>query len=282
MQFAITDPDGNTVETSYRAGDSLWHFWLAGQEDPTLFKTAPISGGTTYADFSLTENAAGNVTPLEIGQVRATDPDESDTPVYRLRGGDSADFRIDPGNGRLTYVGTGADYETKTSYSMDVIAEVDGANSLSTASYKFGLVDYRQSNTLVNGFVITTKEAGEAGNNIRIKIEEWKGHGTNAGKVSITDQTDGTKLINVKYNIGATLNMVRDKLSTDTEIAKLVTVGAMQGNGSKTLDYQTGREADLFGGSGVVQSITVNVDDVSDNLPPIDNDPLDSPPLDIV
>ena len=81
---------------------------------------------TSGATGTVVENAA---TSTVVYTVTATDP-ESDTLTYSLGGTDAAAFNIDATTGEVK-LNASADYETKTSYSINVIATDNGAGALS-------------------------------------------------------------------------------------------------------------------------------------------------------
>ncbi|MDE2639340.1 MAG: cadherin domain-containing protein [Chloroflexota bacterium] len=71
----------------------------------------PIFDALRYA-FDLAENADGSATPVALGSVSATDPND-DTVTYSIEDGNDAGlFAISPTTGALTYIGEGEDYET--------------------------------------------------------------------------------------------------------------------------------------------------------------------------
>ncbi len=78
---------------------------IAGQDD------IPVFAGAPYA-FELAENRDGRTTPVALGTATATDPDDSDTPVYAITAGDpQGRFDIDAASGAITYIGGGEDFE---------------------------------------------------------------------------------------------------------------------------------------------------------------------------
>ena len=114
-----------TYEVQVRAknanGDGPWSESGSGT---TGKNTAPSFGAT-----STTRSVAENTEPGQaIGDpVTATDP-EGDTLTYRLEGTDAAAFDIDEATGQLR-TSAALDYETRSSYSVTVVAEdSEGAN----------------------------------------------------------------------------------------------------------------------------------------------------------
>ena len=90
---------------------------------------APAFVSGSYA-FSLAENADGGTSPVSLGSVSATDPEDS-TIIYSIEAGNSDGlFAIDFETGALSYQGTGEDYESgTTSYELTVRASDGGLHS---------------------------------------------------------------------------------------------------------------------------------------------------------
>ena len=80
--------------------------------------------------FFLSENEAGDVTPVELGTVVATDEDGEDV-VYRFSNGtqEDGDYAIDDVSGVITYVGAGENTEDASSKTLDVVAESGGVET---------------------------------------------------------------------------------------------------------------------------------------------------------
>ena len=117
----ITRPLRNTAyEVQVRAknadGDGPWSESGWG----TTGKNTAPSFGTT----STTRSVAENTEPGQaIGDpVAATDPDSGDTLIYSLGGADVAAFGIDEASGQLL-TSAALDYETRSSYSVTVVAQ---------------------------------------------------------------------------------------------------------------------------------------------------------------
>ena len=93
--------------------------WSESGSGTTGKNTAPSFGAT-----STTRSVAENTEPGQAigGPVAATDPDSGDTLTYRLEGTDAAAFGIDEANGQLR-TSAALDYETRSSYSVTVVAE---------------------------------------------------------------------------------------------------------------------------------------------------------------
>lgn len=96
VAYDVTDGIGATPTTAA--------ITISGFTDPYLTIT-PLD------NVSLTENQAGDVTAIALGQIQA---DGYETPTYRFTNGSLAqgDFRIDPDSGAISYVGSGFDRET--------------------------------------------------------------------------------------------------------------------------------------------------------------------------
>ena len=76
--------------------------------------------------FSLDENLDGSVTPVSVGNITATDPEDDDL-SYTLTFGSVGDyedygFKFNESTGEITNVGNGVDYENKSRYTFSVVA----------------------------------------------------------------------------------------------------------------------------------------------------------------
>ena len=92
------------------------------------------TGQTSYT-FTLAENEDGSMTAVEVGTVSATDADGDDI-AYSLvpaSGGTPPPFEVDSSNGKVTYTGSGEDYESfqnpEAAFSFSVRATDDSAGT---------------------------------------------------------------------------------------------------------------------------------------------------------
>ena len=120
IAFAHDGKTGEGVGFTYTVGDGR------GGTDTAAVTVAvskpneaPAFTQTSYA-FDLVENRAG---PVDIGTVRAEDPDAEDAVSYTLSGSDR--FEIDGTSGTIAYVGSGEDHERVQSYAL-TLAATDG------------------------------------------------------------------------------------------------------------------------------------------------------------
>jgi hypothetical protein len=98
-----------------------------GGSTPVTTNVAPtITSGNTG---TVAENAA---TSTVVYTVTATDPDVGQTLTYSLNGTDAGSFNISATSGAVTLKAS-ADYETKNSYSFNVLAADSGTVSLSAS-----------------------------------------------------------------------------------------------------------------------------------------------------
>ena len=136
LTYTGTGEDYETGTKSYpltvRASDGTHTTDVAVTVSVTDVEEAPEFGQPSYA-FDLAELADGSVTPVALGAVSATDP-QNDTVTYSIEeGNDDALFEIDRATGALTYTGTGEDYESgTTSYPLTVRAS-DGTHTTDVA-----------------------------------------------------------------------------------------------------------------------------------------------------
>ena len=113
-----TAPDFET-KSSYSVEVSATDNSLTATQTITVTVTDVVENGTPVITSSATPSVAENQT--SVLTVVATDPD-NDPITYSISGGaDSASFGIDSSSGVLTF-NTAPDYETKSSYSVEVSA----------------------------------------------------------------------------------------------------------------------------------------------------------------
>ena len=78
----------------------------------------PVFNQDSYT-FYLDENVNGNVNPVRLGKVSATDPD-NDNLTYAITYGETDKFTINSSSGEIEYIGSGEDYETRWKYALGV------------------------------------------------------------------------------------------------------------------------------------------------------------------
>ncbi|CAN7756272.1 VCBS domain-containing protein [Bradyrhizobium sp. LjRoot220] len=153
----VTDASGATKDEVFSIG-------------VTDVNDAPtVNSGATG---TVAENAA---TSTVVYQATASDPDAGDTIVWSLSGGtDAAAFTIDT-NGQVT-LNSSADYEAKSSYSINVVA-TDGGNLFSTKAVTISVTDVNEAPTNI----------ALSGNS----IAEGSANGAVVGTLSDTDPDAG-------------------------------------------------------------------------------------------
>ena len=132
--FATAAPNGATVEaavrylayTSTSGATPACGAW--GKDSMSI----PVGFDGSSHSLSINENASGATTPISLGTISAIAPgygtrnklDSSDNPLalYSLSGDSAADFAVDD-SGALTYIGSGLDYESKSSYTLMLTAD---------------------------------------------------------------------------------------------------------------------------------------------------------------
>ena len=81
--------------------------------------------------FTLDENLDGSSNPVNIGKVKATDPDADSTLTYSITSGDTDLFNINSSNGEIIYIGSGEDHERTTNPQYTLTVRVsDGENEV--------------------------------------------------------------------------------------------------------------------------------------------------------
>ena len=113
-QLTIQASDGNSTDTAYVEIN------INNLNEPPQFTR------NSYA-FNLNENQDGSTTPIYLGTVTATDT-ESNLITYSIQSGDANKFNIGQTSGRVTYVGSGENYETQNQYTLTVQAS-DGTST---------------------------------------------------------------------------------------------------------------------------------------------------------
>ena len=108
--------------------------------------------------FDLAENADGSVTPVALGTVSASDPEDAALTYSIVGGNESGRFAIDTSTGALSYTGPGEDHESGTaSYALTVrasdgslhddvavtvtVTDVDEAPGFARTGYAFELAE---------------------------------------------------------------------------------------------------------------------------------------------
>ena len=95
--------------------------------------THPPAFAKSFHDFTLSENTDGSTSPVLLGTVSATDPDD-DTLSYSIQAGNESDlFDVDETTGELFYVGAGEDYESGARVLDLTVRASDGTNAVDTA-----------------------------------------------------------------------------------------------------------------------------------------------------
>ena len=246
-QGAGEDYESGTTsyELTVRASDGGLHSDVTVAVNVTDVAEAPAFAEGSYA-FSLAENADGGATRVGLGEVSATDPENS-TITYSIEAGDSGGlFAIDSETGALSYQGAGEDYESgTTSYELTVRAS-DGS---------------LHSDVTVTVNVTDVQEAPEfAEASYAFDLAENADGGASSvalGAVSATDPEDGT----VSYSIEA--GNSDGLFAIDSETGALSYQGAGEDYESGTTSY----ELTVRAGDGSLHSdvtVTVNVIDAQE------------------
>ncbi|AWY00366.1 hypothetical protein A8139_10410 [Marinomonas primoryensis] len=213
---------------------------------------APVisSGATSNVD----ENAGISTV---IYTVTATDAD-SNTLSYSLTGTDAALLDINSATGVVTLKAS-ADYETKSSYSFNVVATDNGTGSLTdTKAITVSVNDVNDSTP-----VITSTSTGSVDENADISTVIYTVTGTDA---------DGTATNNtLRYSLTGTDASLLDINST-TGVVTLKASADYETKSSYSFNVvATDNGAGNFnsGSLSVSKAITVSVNDVNDNTPVI-------------
>ena len=235
-----------SYELTVRAGDGTLHSDVSVTVSVTDVAEAPAFGESSYA-FDLAENADGSTTPIALGTVSATDP-ENATVTYSIAAGNDADlFEIDAGTGALSYKGAGEDYESgMTSYELTIRAS-DGT---------------LHSDVSVTVSVTVAEAPTFEASSYAFKLAENADGSTTPvalGTVSATDPEGAT----VPYSYSITAGNDADLFEIDAGTGALSYKGTGEDYESGTTSYElTIRVSD--GSLHADVSVTVNVTDVDE------------------
>ena len=114
-------------ELTVRASDGNTSSQATVTVNVTNVNEAPVFASDVY-EFELDGNADGSVTPVTVGPVSATDP-ENDDITYSISGTNSNLFQISS-NGQITYVGSGSDSANlPETFSLTITASDDSIDT---------------------------------------------------------------------------------------------------------------------------------------------------------
>ena len=225
--------------------------WSESGSGTTGKNTAPSFGAT-----STTRSVAENTEPGQAigGPVAATDPDSGDTLTYRLEGTDAAAFDIDEANGQLR-TSAALDYETRSSYSVTVVAE-DSEGASASIEVTISVTDEDENEP----------PSFDPTDNMRSVAENTEPGQAIGDPVAATDPEGNT----LTYSLGGT---DADAFGIDEANGQLRTRAA--------LDYETRSSysvtvvaEDSEGASDSIE-VTISVTDEDENEPP-SFDPTDN------
>ena len=241
-----------TYEVQVRAknagGDGPWSESGWGT---TGKNTAPSFGAT-----STTRSVAENTEPGQAigGPETATDPDSGDTLTYSLEGTDADAFDIDEANGQLL-TRDALDYETRSSYSVTVVAE-DSEGASASIEVTIAVTDEDENEP----------PSFDPTDNMRSVAENTEPGQAIGDPVTATDPEGDT----LTYSLGGT---DADAFDIDATSGQLLTRDA--------LDYETRSSysvtvvAEDSEGAGASIEVTISVTDEDENEPP-SFDPTDN------
>lgn len=230
---------------------------------------------TSAATGSVLENAAVST---EVYKVTATDPDAGTTLTYSLSGADAAAFNINSATGSVTLKAS-ADFETKSSYAINVIATDNGNPVLSaTKAVTINVTDVLEPTSLDVGAVGTPVQFNAANGNIQYTDDSAK-----LTEVVITNFSSGDTINSTgassDYNFTASgSDLVIDYNNTAAGVSNhivLKNVGANAGFITDELTaelvlgydfFRPGTGSGVSGGDGVA-GLNGNLDDDNDNNP---------------
>ncbi|MCG9130099.1 cadherin repeat domain-containing protein, partial [Candidatus Poribacteria bacterium] len=240
---ALNYEDKTSYSVTVTVSDGSLEDEIAVTINVTNVNEAPVFAPDAISR-SVAENTAAGT---NLGSaITATDPDAGDSITYSIGGTDAASFDIVSTSGQLQTKAS-LDYETKTSYSISVIA-TDSDDATDTIPVTISVTNVNEAPAFANE--TTTRS-----------VNENTGSGVNIGDaVSATDpDTDDTLEYSLggtdaaSFDIGSTNGQLRTKAALDyeTKTSYSVTVSVSDGNGGK----------DSI-------AVTINVNDVHENTAP--------------
>ncbi len=212
-----------------------------------LNDNSPQFGQSSYT-FNLNENADGNPNPVTIGTVTATDED-SNTLTYTITSGNINKFDINSQTGKITYIGTGEDYESGTTQHTLTIRANDGQNN-ANAQVTINI------NNLNDNFPAFTQ------NSYNFDIDENEDGNPNSvslGTVNATDEDSNT----LTYTItSGNIN----KFRINSETSEMSYIGTGEDYESGTTQYTLTVQAN-DGQNNANAQVTININNLNDNSP---------------
>ncbi|SBS30740.1 Cadherin domain protein [Marinomonas spartinae] len=272
--FSISSPSSNTntgtVNWSFNIAESSIDFLKQGETVTAVFSiivtddfnakatqdvTVTITGTndapviTSGATGSVNENAP---TSTVIYMATATDA-ENDTLTYSLTGADAALLNINPSTGAVTLKNS-ADYETKNTYSFNVVVTDNGTGNLTDS--KAVAVSVNDLND--NAPVITSSATGSVNENAPTSTVIYQ--------VTATD-ADGTAANNtLQYSLsGADANLLDINAVTGAVTLKASADFETKSSYSFNVIATDNGAGNLMG----TKVVTVSVNDLNDNAPTV-------------
>ena len=232
--YFVVLPSGSVKDTAGNAyaGTSTYDFTTGDTISPVF---------TSGATGSVDENAA---TSTVVYAALATDAGGS-TITYSLSGTDAASFNINATAGAVTLKAS-ADYESKSSYSFNVVAS-DGiaAHDVTKA------VVVSVNNLNDNAPVFTSGSTGSVDENAAITTVVYTAAATDADNDTLSYSISGTDA--ASFNINSSTGAVTLKASADYETKSSYSFDV------KVTDGMTSHD--------VTKSVTVTVNNLNDNAP---------------
>ena len=238
-------------------------------EDPPASKTLTVKTtnlnnagaeqtGTASATINFTKlNDAPTITSSNTASVdenlpittvvydgNATDVDSSDTITFSISGTDAALFTVDSNDGEVR-LKTSADFETKNSYSFNIIATDNGVGTLSTSKAVTLSV-----NNLNDPPSITSGATGTIAENASISTIAYDAQATDPDGNSITFSITGTDAS--LFTIDSDDGEVRLKNSANFEVKNSYSINVVATDNGSTPANSS-------------KAITINVTDQNDN-----------------
>jgi uncharacterized protein YjiK/2',3'-cyclic-nucleotide 2'-phosphodiesterase (5'-nucleotidase family) len=197
------DKDGNLYVVSENGGGDIDHpqLWVYAPSATPIVNTAPTALALNNRLTSIVENTS-TATPIKVADIAVTD-DALGTNTLSLTGADASFFEIS-GNALSIKAGTKLDFETKTSYSINVNVDdpTVGSTPDVTTAYTLAVTDVvNETPTVTTGGIFVTEVAPWSSGNSPVAADWFELTNTSSSAINIT----GWKFDDNSNSFGAAL-----------------------------------------------------------------------------
>ncbi len=197
------DSDGNLYVVSENGGGSIDNpqLWVYAPSATPIVNAAPTALALNNKLSSIVENTS-TTTPIKVADIAVTD-DALGTNTLSLTGADASFFEIN-GNALFIKAGTKLDFETKTSYSINVNVDDPAIGSTPdvTTAYTLAVTDVvNETPTTATGGIFVTEVAPWSSGNSPVAADWFELTNTSSSAINIT----GWKFDDNSNSFGAAL-----------------------------------------------------------------------------